>query len=760
MAVGQIREYTSPITEIRPSEVGVNSYKELGDAERINAGIAGRAIGGAVANVGNYLHDREVAQTKDEINKLQTTFALQELNNFDGWDQAASSSDGQDIVASGNSYLEKRFAEIDATVAAATTPEAKAYATKEAVRQKIALTKTVHADASNIAGYTAVSNVEKTVNAKVALVQKNYELLGSTLDTIGETINSAIPTNMDPVARAKLVSEQTLKAQQQLVQYGIQGRINGDNPQSVLDDFAAGKFDDFAKKGFIDPSVYNAIKPAAEQAVKNKVSAAKADAATLKATQRAEYESDAAKLVGTTLLPDGSRSVPGDYFKKVQEWSGRPGVTAADIENLTSYGETILNGKAAKRNDPATVADFTKRLMSTGDDKLTDFEVRKAVIEGKLTADAYGDGMFINAITARDAKVAANPTQARATTDMYNNAFNVFNAPSWGQNGADPTPEQSAEEEKAKQWFAPAYLSKLKSKDNPDGKTEAQLLTPGSPDYIWNTYPGLTPDEKAKLGTFIPKGVPVPGGAATVPAPGGARIVQPPLNPDGTIPLDRVFPATPAPAVKPQALDTTKTGSIPAQSASLKPDPATQLPLPSSWKDVAAVNPTSYTLPAGGAFEDPATSGKLMPGAPTKAAAVKLNNMGAISLVSQNNNWVTQLPGYVGKVARPAAEGGYYAKFATPEAGVHASSVLLEKYGHAGIDTPNEIVRKWSADPAAHAGYARMISKYTGADVNTPLDLTNPAVRKAVLMAQSAVESGMGKPIYREEVFDAGVSMS
>jgi hypothetical protein len=161
-------------------------------------------------------------------------------------------------------------------------------------------------------------------------------------------------------------------------------------------------------------------------------------------------------------------------------------------------------------------------------------------------------------------------------------------------------------------------------------------------------------------------------------------------------------------------------------------------------------------------FEDPIGSGKLDPTLAemytTKRAPVSIrnNNMGAISL-GEKNSWVENLPGYIGKSKRPASEGGYYARFATPEAGVHAASELLRRYGRKGINTPYKIVKKWSTDSSAWTTYAETIADRLGVEINDEIDLENPVVRKLILMSMSAHESGTGRPIYHEEVFNTGV---
>lgn len=111
----------------------------------------------------------------------------------------------------------------------------------------------------------------------------------------------------------------------------------------------------------------------------------------------------------------------------------------------------------------------------------------------------------------------------------------------------------------------------------------------------------------------------------------------------------------------------------------------------------------------------------------------------------------------------PANEGGYYAKYATPEHGVAAASRLLERYGEQGVDTALVIVTKWSTNTNAHTVYTPTLGKYLkegGLNVgtNTPLDLSDPSVRFAILKAKSQHEAGAREPAYADAMFLRGVT--
>lgn len=173
-------------------------------------------------------------------------------------------------------------------------------------------------------------------------------------------------------------------------------------------------------------------------------------------------------------------------------------------------------------------------------------------------------------------------------------------------------------------------------------------------------------------------------------------------------------------------------------------------------------------------FEDPLTSPKVTPRIRSRykdktgtqvPVVIRNNNMGAVSLFS-DRSWVTRLPGYVGKTARPKSEGGHYAKFATPEHGVYAASRVLEKYGQRWGDkaTVDKVVSRWAAySPQAYKDHVVRGLQDAGVDVedsDSPIDLSDPAVRKAILKAKSGWESGTMQPIYSDAVFDAGVAGS
>src|ERR1019366_9416877 len=139
---------------------------------------------------------------------------------------------------------------------------------------------------------------------------------------------------------------------------------------------------------------------------------------------------------------------------------------------------------------------------------------------------------------------------------------------------------------------------------------------------------------------------------------------------------------------------------------------------------------------------------------------IRTNNPAALSVMhpGSGKEFAEKQPGYLGFVPRPAKEGGGYARFETPEHGVHASSELLSRYGGKGLNTTNKIVRRWSTDKRAWGNYSKKLQKALGIKSgNTRIDLNNPDIRAKILMAKSGHESGAGVPVYNAETFAWGV---
>ena len=86
---------------------------------------------------------------------------------------------------------------------------------------------------------------------------------------------------------------------------------------------------------------------------------------------------------------------------------------------------------------------------------------------------------------------------------------------------------------------------------------------------------------------------------------------------------------------------------------------------------------------------------------------------------------------------------GRFATFATPEDGIRALSDLLDIYAARGLDTPASIIGRYApASENPTAAYALSLARSLGITANTQIDLSDPAVKAAVIGSIIGVEVG------------------
>lgn len=109
------------------------------------------------------------------------------------------------------------------------------------------------------------------------------------------------------------------------------------------------------------------------------------------------------------------------------------------------------------------------------------------------------------------------------------------------------------------------------------------------------------------------------------------------------------------------------------------------------------------------------------------------------------------MPGY-------KASDGRFAVFESPEQGIAAADALLMRYGMQGRNTPAKIIEKWApaGDGNDVAAYAGSVAKALGIGPNDPIPMEDPATRRRLIDAMSAVENGKRGPT---QMVKAGTGM-
>ncbi|MBK8246192.1 MAG: hypothetical protein IPK85_02115 [Gemmatimonadetes bacterium] len=123
---------------------------------------------------------------------------------------------------------------------------------------------------------------------------------------------------------------------------------------------------------------------------------------------------------------------------------------------------------------------------------------------------------------------------------------------------------------------------------------------------------------------------------------------------------------------------------------------------------------------------------ELMGGAYSDPLSIRLNNPGAIRQSSVQ--WAGMAP----------EQDGPFVRFATPEAGIMAMSKNLDSYARRhGLTSIEGIVNRWAPPSENNTnGYVKRVADAMGVDPTQPLNLSDPAVKSALMEAMATVEAG------------------
>lgn len=222
------------------------------------------------------------------------------------------------------------------------------------------------------------------------------------------------------------------------------------------------------------------------------------------------------------------------------------------------------------------------------------------------------------------------------------------------------------------------------------------------------------------------------------------------LKPYGDIPAEKYAPTPPE---RPKGL-------VPAPMVS--PDDVSKQPaFDGSKLDVPMPppRPSDLDAPAGGLIPQqkrvpvvpPAARTAIADNGDSSAQANMSTGLGAAAPLNVRNNnignivdgkFAQQMPGYKG------ADNRGFAVFDTPEAGSAAAEHNLIAYQKMGLTTPSQIISRWSPpnapgnSPQATANYTGFVAQKLGVSPDTPLDMSDPKVRAAMVGAIGQFEGG------------------
>lgn len=481
-----IRQFQAPDDNLQANGLGSSALEQEARINRIDANEAGAAVGGGISALGapaQQAYDQLVQQP--EISRLTSQAAVGMLALTRQYNATINSSDPNDTTVTQKFFDETLDPYLSKLADQATTPAGRDYVQKYSDTLRSHFGTQAAADQVSRAGTAAVGNYQTGTNSWSLAANADPTVAPVALQQADADVKATVDAlNLDPQQAAEMTAKLTQSRKAAISLSAIEGMARN-NPTQFSQDLDAGKHDDLMAN--LDPSQQSAARAYAKDQVKADEAAQKAQL-TIQAKQDKQAADQAQlKLLGSGVpQSDGSMLYTPDQIKSIFQPGGygtMPGVTGPEAralrESMIASNERIAKG-VTTRTDPLLYQDFQERTFLPAENPraLKPSEVAQAVIDNKISnADAQ---KFYTGIKDRDPTKAADeklyssfiagPAKQLVLGSYTNNA-----APDYvgGQNWYQ-----------FQQDFRRTYEAGLAQ-----GKTAAQLLTPGSKDYILLNFP-------------------------------------------------------------------------------------------------------------------------------------------------------------------------------------------------------------------------------------------------------------------------------
>lgn len=248
----QIKEYTSQVDTLRPSETGVESlagagrragafYNQAAETQRQAAQDVARAAvaqAGAQEDVAKTYSGvaKTAAQAADsaetyvahqEISHGAATFAQLHSNLTDSWNNVVSDpkTDPNDTSLAGRFREEQLEPQLESFVSSFHTRQGQQWAQEHVAALRDHMFEKQSADVSTLAGDAVVTNYSKAVNAMSNTARNDPSAVPFLLDTAKSSLDGIISSspNLKGTAAARVRTESLLKMQEDIVRAGALG---------------------------------------------------------------------------------------------------------------------------------------------------------------------------------------------------------------------------------------------------------------------------------------------------------------------------------------------------------------------------------------------------------------------------------------------------------------------------------------------------------------------------------------------------------
>lgn len=380
-----IREFTSPVNDLRPDDRAVQSDVFRARHTEQEFARAGQSIGKAVTAVGG-AYDK--IKTQQDISQGIATAAEIQDNLTTAWDVTLKNADPNDHAAAEKWREEQLNPILDAWTTSFSTAEGRQWAETHAGALRQHFFEKTAADQALMAGEATVANMRQFTTSMSNTVLQDPTSLNMALGTADMALEATIKAdpNLPPSAVAALRGEHRDQMRAEIAKSAFIGTARM-NPDAAMQDLQDGRY-----KDLLDGTTSNQLFGFAESIKREQRSDARAAAEMTRQQQGDDFKAKVAALSTQMFADDGSLVIPPNFHQNLQLLGLHPGAVS-DPSAIRALGDAAAkavenaNGRVFQTTNSQTWTSLAGKIGAPAGSpgELTHAMVDRAYADGNLS---------------------------------------------------------------------------------------------------------------------------------------------------------------------------------------------------------------------------------------------------------------------------------------------------------------------------------------------------------------------------------------
>lgn len=413
-----IKQFTSPVDKLQPSETGVDAIARMGRIDKENYDQAGREYGQIAKQAGEQIDNYEYMQ---EVSQGAAALAVMHNNMTTAWNKQAAATDPNDDTLQ-QRFMDSANDQLSKWQDGFSTERGQKWAMEHAQDLQSHLWQTTSADMGIRAGKAIVGNLKTTLENLSSVAGKDFSSIDPSLSQVDSLIANQKQSGYLDQKQFTLLSADM---KNEIVKSGLKG-LADKSPSDAIEAVANGKFNSYLSNE--DRRELVSYSKGVQQVKLEDQQRAQENA---ERAQQQRNEEAADKISSLHNQDTGQLNIPNNIGQQIHSMDG---VDPQTKHQLLGAVKHLSQGTA--KDDPDVIKDFATRLKSDSNSPLTHDDLLSAFSVGKIKSSTFN--FFNQQLKDTQDTKGSNDIMHRALAEGHNNIMGPSNGVAY-----DPATEQA-----------------------------------------------------------------------------------------------------------------------------------------------------------------------------------------------------------------------------------------------------------------------------------------------------------------------------